>query len=686
MPVDFTPQGTIPISHRRPVALNRFWFGSTYYPEHWDAEVRATDAERMAEAGFNVVRMAEFAWDLMEPVEGTFDFSLFDETIQALGEKGIHTILCTPTAAPPRWLTLKHPDTLRVERAGVPMQHGSRQHCCHASETFREYSRRITRAMAEHFKGNPFVPGWQTDNEFHCHFSECHCPNCHSAFPRWLKAKYGDIESLNRAWGTAFWAQTYDRFEDIPTPKVGRPAHHNPAQELDYHRYLSDTVANFQHDQVAILKETNSAWWVTHNGFFRHIDNRGPFMQDLDVPGYDSYPFFSHDPQQRRKHHAFNLDRARSYGGNFMILEQQAGPGGQPTYMHDTPEPGEMRRMAFTSVARGSDSLLHFRWRTCRYGAEGYWCGILDHDNVPRRRYEECCREGKDFAAVGPEILGTSVHIDCAVAASDMHVNDAHDTYTLGLPSHQDVAATVHNLLFDEGYATGIVHPSDDLSGIKLYVVPHWALFDPAWVPNLEKFVRDGGTLVIGARTATRGVDNAVVAETLPGCLRELCGMTVEEYGRQNNPSARPISLVIDGVAVQTDLWYEVLQPEGDTRPLATWQGRHLDGACAATVREVGKGKVVYVGTYLTPEVAEILAKELVDLSGLEPLWPDAPLGVEVVRRENGEKRIWFFINHRDEPVTMKRSPDGFDLITGAATDGGEILLEVNGVAVVREE
>lgn len=156
------------LSHKNPTNLKTFYYGAPYYPEHWDAATREKDPEWMAEAGFNVVRMAEFAWDLMEPREGEFNFALFDETIARLGEKGIVTILCTPTATPPRWLTRAHPDVLRVNADGATMQHGSRQHACPSSPVFRAYSRAITQAMAAHFADNLHVVGWQTDNELNC--------------------------------------------------------------------------------------------------------------------------------------------------------------------------------------------------------------------------------------------------------------------------------------------------------------------------------------------------------------------------------------------------------------------------------------------------------------------------------------------------------------------------------------
>lgn len=687
MSTTFFPKalGNTNLSHRRPAALNQFLFGSTYYPEHWDTQTRELDAERMAKAGFNVVRMAEFAGDLMEPREGSYDFSLFDETIERLGAKGIQTILCTPTATPPRWLSKKHPEMLRVDANGIAMQHGSRQHACHASPILRQYSRNITTAMAQHYKENPFVIGWQTDNEFLCHFSECHCESCQRDFALFLREKYeGDITRLNQAWGTAFWAQTYDQFEDIPTPRDNKPAYPNPSHVLDYNRYLSASVTLFQHEQVEILRREQPRWWVTHNGLFRHIDYRGLFTKDLDFLGFDAYPFFHHDPETRPYRHAFNVDRARGWSGHYIVLEQQSGPGGQRPYIHDTPEPGEMRRMMYTSIAHGADSFLHFRWRTCRFGAEEYWCGILDHDNVPRRRYEEAVQEGRELKKIGPHVLGTHVHIDVAVACCDMEVNDAHATYTLGLPEHNDIAQQVHQSLAKSGYAVGLVHPSDDLSGLKMYIVPHWAYWDPAWTHNLRTFVENGGHLIVGARTATRDPNNTVVADTLPGDLRNLVGATVEEYGKQNEPDSRPLHLRFGDTSLHSKHWYEALKPDDGTEVLSTWEGRHLTGQPAISYHPLGKGAVVYVGTYLNTSSWELVAPELAKRSGLTPLWADAPETVEVVLRRDEERKLWFFMNRSDDAVTIPSTPNGTDLITDKKS-GGSVTLERYGVSIILE-
>src|SRR5258706_10085186 len=154
-------------------------FGVDYYPEQWPKERWPIDAQLMAEASFNVVRLAEFAWANMEPTDGHYDFAWLDEAISILSAKDMRIILGTPTASPPPWLMSKFPDIFRVREDGLRVTYGNRRTYCPNNQTYRDYSQRITRHMAEHYAEHPAVIGWQIDNELG---DPCYCPICRQAF------------------------------------------------------------------------------------------------------------------------------------------------------------------------------------------------------------------------------------------------------------------------------------------------------------------------------------------------------------------------------------------------------------------------------------------------------------------------------------------------------------------------
>ena len=669
-------------SHRRPAALDRFHFGVAFYPEHWPEEMLAEDIRRLRVAGVNTVRMAEFAWTLIEPRPGDFRFDFFDRVISALGEAGIQTILCTPTAAPPRWLSFAHPEILRVNAEGIRFEHGGRVHASYSSPVYRDYSRRITRAMAEHFRNHPHVVGWQTDNEFLCGFTDDHSEAAQANFCGWLRHRYdGDIDALNEAWGNAFWSQTYGSFDEIPTP-LARPAGPSQSHRLEFGRFLSDEIVVFQGEQVAILREANPGWWITHNGCFPGLDYRGEFGRQLDVLGYDSYPFFNQSPQQRPASHAFNLDRVRAWTGNFLVLESQAGAGSGPWRTTETPEPGELRRLAYTALARGADGLFLFNWRTCSFGHEIHWQGVLDADNQPRRRYREFCQLGEEISRVGVALRGTSVVVQVAVAASDNDEALGDQAYPLTLPGPQKMAEGVHQWFFQAGYAVGCIHPTDDLRGVPVYVLPHWPIIHPDWVVPLERYVADGGTLVIGARSGTRDWTNRAVTDTFPGLLRTLAGVRVEEYGIRNTPEERPLELDFADASIPAGVWYEQLLPDADTEVVARWRGRHLTDEAAITCRRHGAGRVYYVGSNLEGALLEVLLPRVIAGAGLQRILPGLPPRIEAVCRENATRRLWFLINHNETATPIPEAPSGHDLVTDRGVNDG-LTLPPNGVAVI---
>jgi len=638
------------------------------------------DAALMQTAGVNVVRMAEFAWDRMEPRCGEFDFSVFDETIARLARHGIAVILCTPTATPPRRLTAQHEDWMRVDAEGRKMLHGSRQHCCTNHPGFRAESEHITRAMAEHFADNPHVIGWQTDNELHCHISECHCPSCIAAFRIWLEQKYGTIAKLNAAWGAAFWAQTYQGFEQIIPPVGNRPTLPNPSAQLDYFRFISDSVRDFQHGQVTILRAAQPRWRITHNGLFGHLDY-WKFTNDLDFLSVDIYPGIKIGHPEDFSWASMKLEECRSAGGNFLVPEQQGGSAGYFGDLFPTPQPGQMRLWAYQSIAHGADGILHFRWRTCRFGAEIEWRGILDQDNVPRRRYAEFAQEGKELSRIGPKILGSVVRTKAAILTS-FEQEEAHRTYPLAIPGPKIQTSLVLHEMLTRHLPCGLVDAADSFDGLELIILPSFPLQDENLAEKLHAFVESGGVLVATARTSIRNGNNHVLSITPPGGLAGLFGITVEEFGRTDF-----LSIERPGADdVPAGLAYEALNVhEADV--LGTWS-HPADGAPhaaaghpALTITRRGRGASIYIGTYFSQQNVAALLEGILQFSPLPSLAQADPF-VEIVCRQAGKRRLYFVLNHYAQPKTVTALPEGRELL-GETRCAGSLELPAFGVAVI---
>ncbi len=679
----------------RPLPIDRFLIGVCHFPEQEERAHLAEDARLMAEAGIETVRMGEFAWSVIEPEEGRFDFSLFDEAIEVLGAHGIDTIFCTPTATPPRWLTQRHPEILRVDADGRPLRHGSRQHADVTSPLFREHSRRITQALADHYRDNKHVAGWQTDNELNTHFSETHSEAAQQGFRTWLEGRYGDIDALNSAWGTIFWNRQYASFAEVETPINNRPASADPSHLLDYRRFLTEATQAFQRDQVEILRAANAQWFIFHNiGRLNDTDLRS-FGSDLDFLGTDLYPGLRDEFMKAGLGYAqaMQLDHFRGWSGNFIVPELQLGSGAHPGFAIPNLEPGEIKRFAFSSVARGADGIVWFRWTSARYGAEAYWMGVLDHDRVPRRRFAEIKETVASLKAVRADILGSSVDMDVAILAADWENEIAQSTFSLGLPGLTELSVPLHHYCYLRNVACGFAAPGDDLNRARIAFVPHLAIWNERWTEKLERFAERGGIVVVGARTATRDVNNHILTSTPPGPLAPLCGVRVGEYGRLPAPGAASVLsgpvfqvenmqsgrtaesarrehfIEIGGAEIKAARGYETLEPADGTEVIGRWASRFLANEPAITRRPVGKGAVIYVGTYLTHELVSSLFEPLFAEAGIVPL--PLPPGVEQSSRTGPGGSLRFYQNTGSEPQVID-------------TADGAITLDAYGCAIVR--
>lgn len=265
--------------------------GVCYYPEQWPREKWEEDARRMVELGLAWVRIGEFAWAKIEPRSGEFHWEWLDDAIEVLGNAGLKVILGTPTAAPPKWLIDRNPDILPVDVKGVVRKFGARRHYCFSSRRYRIEAARISEAMAERYGKNTFVHAWQTDNEYGDHDTiYSYSDEALRAFREWLEVRYGTVEELNRAWGTAFWAMNYLSFDEVELPNnlVEEPS---PTHIVDYIRFSSDQVKSFNKAQVDIIRKHSPGRPVTHNFMSQNTDfDHYKVGEDIDIASWDVYP------------------------------------------------------------------------------------------------------------------------------------------------------------------------------------------------------------------------------------------------------------------------------------------------------------------------------------------------------------------------------------------------------------
>ncbi len=650
--------------------------GTAWYPEQWPESRWEEDLRLMEAADIRVVRITEFAWSRMEPSEGHYDFDWLDRAIALAAKHHIASVLGTPTATPPAWLTLKHPEVLRVEPDGQRVTHGNRAHASAASSVYREYCRKIAEQMAERYGKNPNVVGWQFDNEYGYALMS-YDDETRAQFRQWLKAKYGTLHTLNARWATAYWSETYDDWNEIPIP-VGA---HNPGLMLEWKHFITTTWADHQQVQIQVLRQhIDPRQFITGNfmGFFDGFDHYA-ITEPLTFASWDDYVGTGHlDPAFNGLSHDLTRGFKRQ---NFWVMETQPGMVNW-SKLNNQLNKGEVRVMAWQAIAHGADEVGYWQWRSALNGQEEYHGTLIGADGTPVPFYEEASQIGHEFVATQEALRGTAPVSEIALLYSyDSHWaiqwqkhNQQYDDIAL----LKNYYAPLRNL----AQSVDVVSASAPLDSYKLVVAPSLNVLPKDVANHLLEYVRNGGHLVLGPRSGMKDEFNGLLTQRQPGFLAEALGGRVEQfYALEKNV---PVSGTWG--SGEASIWAEQLKAQSpETQTLLTYGKSNgwLDNQPAVLTRTYGKGRITYIAAVLDEKLTTAAALWMIQDSGVHPVFGPVPDGVEVSRRRGAGKDVYFLINTSQEarsvslPRTMKLLLAGNAAATVAlAPYGVEVLLE----------
>ncbi len=642
-------------------------FGAAWYPEQWPESRWETDLQLMQQAGFDTVRIAEFAWSTMEPSEGHFEFAWLDRAIAAASRHSIRVVLGTPTAAPPVWMGERHPDILRVDEDGTRASHGARRHFSYASHRYRAYARRIVREMARRYGHDRRVVGWQLDNEIGPPSFDA------EARARWhgfLAGRFGTIAALNRAWSTAYWSQAYQRFDQVPLHASGPQ---NPGLLLEARHFQTALWREYLMDQAAVLRTaTDPAQFITTNTMFWNDGfDHYAVHEGLDLAAWDDY---IQDPEPDWVANGANHDLVWGYKQkNFWLMETQAGRVDW-VGVNRALRPGQVREMGWQAVMHGADAVLYWQFRPAPNGQETNYGTLLSPDGQPAPVYGEIARLGAEFARAGAALADTTPEARVAMLWSydsrwAIDLQRMHRDYD-PVAEFTDFYRPLRQL----SGGVAVLPARADLEAFPLVVAPNLNVLSEEDANHLAAYVRGGGHLVLGPRTGQKDPYDALWPDRQPGPLRATLGASVEQYYVLDGHVALDGLAPADGPPASAWRWAEALVPEaGDVQVLARYRdpGGWLDGRAAVVTRPVGRGHITYVAAWLEPAAMRELARTLMARSGLALVaTADAP-GLEIGVRGAPGRRTLVAINHADSALPLALPP-GASLLLGSL-DGGRM-------------
>jgi beta-galactosidase len=652
--------------------------GAAWYPEQWPESRWDADLQLMQDAHLHVVRIGEFAWSTLEPSQGHYDLAWLERAVRLAEKHHIEVVIGTPTDAPPAWLTAAHPEALRVDSSGRRAEHGSRRQFNYASPEYRVFCAAIAEQLARRFGHNPNVIGWQIGNEY---TDESFDPDTRSQFDNWLKRKYKSLDALNRDWSTAYWSQTYDRWDEIPLPTDGG----NPGLLLDHRRFVSDTWRNFQQVQIdAIRKFADSRQFITTNiGGLGWSDNWDHYeiTQPLNLAAWDDYVGEGHLNVARN---AAMHDFARGWKRqNFWVMETQPGSVNWAP-INNTLDPGETRAMAWQAVGHGADAVLYWQWRDALNGQEQYHGALVGPDGTPLPIYDEIRDIGSEFERASIALKGTQPVAQVAIVVS-------YDSrWAIDFQPHTrdydqlDVLLGYYRPLRDLGLTVDIVSADAPLDSYKIVFAPSLNIISKDMSAHLLAYVQQGGHLVLGPRSGMKDEHNSLNVERQPGPLGAPLGGRVEQYYALDHNTIPVEGTIGSGSA---SIWAEQLSASApDTEVLLRYRKSNgwFDNQPAMITRPLAKGRITYLGAILDPISMRQVVAWATQIAQVNSEFGPFPADVEVCRRVGSSHTVFVLINHGRAVAQISLSSGMRDVLSGGNV-GSTIELDPQGVAVLSQ-
>ncbi|WSQ07045.1 beta-galactosidase [Streptomyces sp. NBC_01231] len=693
----------------------RVLFGAAYYheyrPPYGDErpdERLKTDLDLMADAHVTVIRVGESVWSTWEPENGRFDLDWLQPVLDGAHERGISVVLGTPTYAVPPWLARQYPEITGERRTGERIGWGARQEVDFTHPAFRFHAERIIRKIVARYAGHPAVIGFQVDNEpglelFHNH-------GVFQRFVDHLRARYGDVETLNREWGLVYWSHRLSTWADLWTPDGNA----QPQYDVAWREFQARQVTEFIGWQADIVREyADPEHFVT-----TCISYKRPGVEDdeltdrLDIATGNAYYGMQDDlllPDPTPDDHVQGWQTTgvwalyqtadwmfSSRQEPFLVTETNAGSIGMP-WDNRPAYDGQWRQAAWALVGRGARMIEYWHWHTLHFGAETYWGGILPHTGRPGRTYAELARLGAEFEAAGPLVAGLEPDADITMVYSTPSKWLMQKYPPLATPDGEPDPEAYHGIFdplyrgaFDAGRQVRIVHarqlhdPRGDREGMTpeeavvrhpVLVVPALYLAADSTLDWLSAYARAGGHLVLGPRTGYADHEARARHEPAPGRLVEAAGVHYDEFSNlaQEVPvrsaSGGPLDLPEGATATR---WADGLTVT-DAEVLAGYDHPHFGRWPAVTTRRHGSGRVTTVGTVPGRDLARALAAWMAPVS--RSAWQDLPESVTATTGTSPDgRRVHIVHNWSWEPASIPAPMGLSDALTGTSLPAGTAL------------
>lgn len=638
-------------------------FGGDYNPEQWPKEIWQEDMRLFDLAHINSTTINVFSWATIQPSENEYDFEQLDEIVNMLVERDYKIVFATSTAALPAWLCRRYPEVTRTDFEGRHHHFSHRHNACPNSPVFQYYAKKLAGKLAERYGHLDNVVCWHISNEYG---GECYCDNCAKAFRVWLKAKYGTIEAVNKAWNMQFWGHTLYDWDEIVLPNVlgeaiGTEKTAFAGLSLDYRRFMSDSILQNFKDERDAIREFDSKTPVTTNlmGTYKSLDYF-KFAKEMDIVSWDNYPDYNTPASFTAMTH--DLMRGLKAGQPFMLMEQTPSQQNWQPY-NSLKKPGQMRSMSYQAMAHGADTVQFFQLRRSVGGCEKFHGAVIDHVGHEHTRvFREVSQLGAELARLGDQFLGARTPAKVGIIFD--WPNYWGLEYASGPTTDLKYVDQIHHYykeLYRRQIDVDMVSLEQDFSQYDLLIAPCLYMVNQEQTRKIEDFVRKGGHFVTTMMSGIVDETDNVHLGGYPGPLKDVLGIWVEEFDALP-PEYRENVQFKSGERAKAQLLCDVIHLN-NAQALAYYDSQEFYNSYpVVTQNHFENGNAYYVGTMLDEVGLSALFDSILGTLGIESrVLPD---GLELKTRRKGDKTYQFLINHTAQTIPCDLALTGYDLLS----------------------
>ena len=572
------------------------FLGTQYHrPPNPRREDWERDLEVIKGNGLEIIRTWLY-WGSVNPSENVWVWDEYDELMALAQKKELKVLIqlmCVTqrTLGVPIWFQKKHPEAMSGQRAGT-----SGFGPCFHNPIACAYAQEYMNKVAQRYGNHPALYGYDLWNEIHV--PQCFCTYTQEKFRSFVRKKYKKIGALNQSWQSG----SYQDFSQVELPMNGYYTEmfdryefeQQSRMELMRWRYKAVRKADLKHPLVAhdgsncsLMDPQKDSWLLA---------------EQVDIWGTGSY-----DQTLLEAGLTFHATACQARGKPWWLSEHTGGRtwGNVGDKLRTTEF---LRSFLVMAMSFGAEAAIYWQWRPEIFGGESPHFGLtgLDGELTPRT---EMVKEFADTLKRYPDLFNTMSFPKAQAgllwepktimyekrSKGDIEGPEGSER-TPGKWLWWENFVGWHQALMESGHLFDILNAREIAENgvpveLKLLVAPMQIFDRSGLTEKIEAWVQAGGVLITGPWYGM--YDEGTYANRKVPCA-EWFGVKQRELYYMEKPE---VELVSEGL-----------------RQLGSLSGTHfietlevvnakvvgvIDDNVVMTMKDMGQGAVVYIGTFL---------------------------------------------------------------------------------------